>query len=122
MSGRSFALILFLLVIGLAAYQMITSTMNDPAGMIQNVLTIGIVIGAFFLLFKLFSSSGSARSSYNRAAKQSKRKYAKSFTAPLKMQDAQKGKNGSVFKKKRKPSHLTVIEGKKGKKKDRASF
>ncbi|WP_028399164.1 SA1362 family protein [Ectobacillus panaciterrae] len=129
MSGRSFTLVLFLLVVGLAVFQLVTSAVQDPAGVLQNILTIGIVLGAFYLLYKLFTRSGGSntRASYNRAAKQSKRKYAKPNVTPLSnkkhLQDA-KGKKGrsSLFKKKRKQSHLTVIEGKKGKKKDRASF
>jgi arginine exporter protein ArgO len=128
-SGRSFTLVLFLLVVGLAVFQLVTSAIQDPAGLLRNILTIVIVLGAFYLLYKLFSSSNSTntRASYNRAAKQSKRKYAKPNVTSLNpkkyLQEAKRKKgSSSLFKKKRKQSHLTVIEGKKGKKKDRASF
>lgn len=130
MNGRSFALVLFFLVIGLAIFQLVSFAVEDPGGLLKNLLTIGIVAAAFYWLYKLFTGQGkngkNANSSYNRAAKQSKRKYAKPNVTPLskKLSLDAKNKKASVglLKKKRKQSHLTVIEGKKGKKKDRASF
>jgi hypothetical protein len=91
------------------------------------------VVGIFYLLYKMFTnSSGSAnsQSSYKRAAKQSNRKHGKQNVAPLsnsflkRNASDDKGKKGNSpsLKRKRKQSHLTVIEGKKNKKKDRASF
>lgn len=127
MNGRSFALVLFFLVIGLAIFQLVSFAVEDPGGLLRNLLTIGIVVVAFYWLYRLFTGQGkNANSSYNRAAKQSKRKYAKPNVTPLnkKLSLDAKNKKASVglLKKKRKQSHLTVIEGKKGKKKDRASF
>lgn len=133
MNGRSFMFAFFILIVGLAVFGLASSTIADPSGMVRNIFTILLVVGVFYLLYKMFtSSSGSAntQSSYKRAAKQSNRKYGKQNVAPLSKSllkrnaSDDKGKKGntSSLKRKRKQSHLTVIEGKKNKKKDRASF
>ncbi|EEL49320.1 MULTISPECIES: SA1362 family protein [Bacillus cereus group] len=133
MNGRSFTFALVMLIIGLAIFGLVSSAITDPYGMVKNIAIMLLVVGVFYLLYKMFtSSSGSANSqnSYKRAAKQSNRKYGKQNVAPLsnsllkRNASDDKGKKGntSVLKKKRKQSHLTVIEGKKNKKKDRASF
>jgi hypothetical protein len=134
MNGRSFAALFFIIIIGLSGFGLIYYAVNNPSGLIKNILTLGIVAGAFYLLYKLFtssSSSGKNRASYDRAAKQSKKKYAgqkQNITSlanntlkksPL---DTKTKKGTFILKKKRKQTHLTVIEGKKGKKKNRASF
>jgi hypothetical protein len=122
-----------MLIIGLSIFGLVSSAITDPYGMVKNIAIMLLVVGVFYLLYKMFtSSSGSANSqnSYKRAAKQSNRKYGKQNVAPLsnsllkRNASDDKGKKGntSVLKKKRKQSHLTVIEGKKNKKKDRASF
>ncbi|MFX3628544.1 MAG: SA1362 family protein [Ectobacillus sp.] len=142
MNGRSFTFVLFFIVIGLASFQLVSFAVQNPAGLVKNLLTFAIVIGAIYLLYKLFTSSSSSanpRSSYNRAVKQSKKKYGKSngkantnakpnithlsssFTKKTPT-DTQIKKGNTSLKRKRKQTHLTVIEGKKGKKKHRASF
>jgi hypothetical protein len=84
LNGRSFALVLFFLVIGLAIFQLVSFAVEDPGGLLRNLLTIGIVVVAFYWLYRLFTGQGkNANSSYNRAAKQSKRKYAKPNVTPL---------------------------------------
>ncbi|PEE41859.1 SA1362 family protein [Bacillus pseudomycoides] len=139
MNGRSFTFALFVLIIGLAIFGLVSSAITDPYGMVKNIAIMLLVVGVFYLLYKMFTSSsgstgstGSANSqnSYKRAAKQSNRKYGKQNVAPLSnsllkrnaSDDKVKKGNSSLLKRKRKQSHLTVIEGKKNKKKDRASF
>ncbi|KEK26133.1 SA1362 family protein [Bacillus gaemokensis] len=133
MNGRSFMFAFFVLIIGLAIFGLISSVITDPYGMLKNIGIMLLVVGIFYLLYKMFTnSSGSANSqnSYKRAAKQSNRKYGKQNVAPLsnsllkRNTSDDKGKKGnpSLLKRKKKQSHLTVIEGKKNKKKDRASF
>lgn len=134
MNGRTFLIALFSLIVGLAAFGLIAKAVTDPYGIVKNILTMLVVAGVFYLLYKVFtSSSGSAngsQSSYKRAAKQSNKKYGKKNVTPLsntllkRNASDSKGKKDSPspLKRKRKPSHLTVIEGKKNKKKDRASF
>ncbi|MFD3447772.1 SA1362 family protein [Microbacteriaceae bacterium 4G12] len=131
MNSRFFSLAFFVLVIGLVGFYLVTTTLSNPTGVLQNILIIIVIVAAFYLLYKLFTSSGSSknpRASYNRAVKQSKKKYAKpknvtSLNNRLKKASTDtKTKKGSSLLKKRKQTHLTVIEGKKGKKKNRASF
>ncbi|WP_459499496.1 SA1362 family protein [Bacillus sp. C1] len=133
MNGRSFTFALVILIIGLAIFGLVSSAITNPYGMIKNIVIMLLVVSVFYVLYKMFtSSSGSANSqnSYKRAAKQSNRKYGKQNVAPLsnsllkRNASDEKGKKSTstVLKKKRKQSHLTVIEGKKTKKKDRASF
>ena len=133
MNGRSFMFAIFVLIIGLAIFGLVSSAITNPKGMLQDIGIMLLVVGIFYLLYKMFTnSSGSANSqnSYKRAAKQSNRKYGKQNVAPLsnsflkRNASDDKGKKGNPtsLKRKRKQSHLTVIEGKKNKKKDRASF
>ena len=133
MNGRSFTFAIFVLIIGLAIFGLVSSVITNPMGVLRNIGIMLAVVGIFYLLYKMFTnSSGSAnsQSSYKRAAKQSNRKHGKQNIAPInnsfiKPTDSNdKGKKGtpSTLKRKRKQSHLTVIEGKKNKKKDRASF
>ncbi|MBO9129692.1 SA1362 family protein [Bacillus sp. 165] len=134
MKGRSFATMFFVFIIGLSLFGIVYYGVNFPADLLKKIITIVIVAGAIFILYKLFTNSnspGKNRASYDRAAKQSKKKYAgqKQNITPLannilkKAPLDLKGKKGTSFlKKKRKQTHLTVIEGKKGKKKNRASF
>ncbi|WP_242218823.1 SA1362 family protein [Bacillus cereus group sp. BfR-BA-01380] len=134
MNGRSFMFALFVVIVGLAIFNLVSFTIEDPMGVVKNIVIMLIVVGVFYLLYKMLTSSSSSanssQSSYKRAAKQSNRKYGKQNVTPLsnnllkKSASDTKGKKGntSFLKRKRKQSHLTVIEGKKGKKKDRASF
>ncbi|SFI49503.1 MULTISPECIES: SA1362 family protein [unclassified Bacillus (in: firmicutes)] len=134
MNGRSFMFALFVVIVGLAIFNLVSFTIEDPMGVVKNIAIMLIVVGVFYLLYKMLTSSSSSatnsQSSYKRAAKQSNRKYGKQNVTPLsnnllkKNASDTKGKKGntSFLKRKRKQSHLTVIEGKKGKKKDRASF
>ncbi|MDC2863457.1 MULTISPECIES: SA1362 family protein [unclassified Bacillus (in: firmicutes)] len=134
MNGRSFMFALFVVIVGLAIFNLVSFTIEDPMGVVKNILIMLGVVGVFYLLYKMLTSSSSSannsKSSYKRAAKQSNRKYGKQNVTPLsnnllkKNASDTKGKKGntSFLKRKRKQSHLTVIEGKKGKKKDRASF
>ncbi len=127
MNGRSFTFAIFVLIIGLAIFGLVSSVITDPMGVLRNIGIMLAVVGIFYLLYKMFTnSSGSAnsQSSYKRAAKQSSRKHGKQNVAPLSNSffksnaSNDKGKKGNLssLKRKRKQSHLTVIEGKKNKK------
>lgn len=134
MNSRTFLFALFFLIVGLAGFGLVTKAITDPYGIIKNIATMLVVLCIFYLLYKLFTSSSNSanrsQSSYKRAAKQSNKKYGKKNVTTLSntllkrnVSDS-KGKKDSPspLKRKRKSSHLTVIEGKKNKKKDRASF
>lgn len=126
MNGRSFTFAIFVLIIGLAIFGLVSSVITNPMGVLRNIGYMLLVVGIFYLLYKMFTnSSGSAnsQSSYKRAAKQSNRKHGKQNVAPLsnsflkRNTSDDKGKKGNSpsLKRKRKQSHLTVIEGKRTK-------
>ena len=86
MNGRSFTFAIFVLIIGLAIFGLVSSVITDPMGVLRNIGIMLAVVGIFYLLYKMFTnSSGSAnsQSSYKRAAKQSSRKHGKQNVAPL---------------------------------------
>ncbi|GGE73807.1 SA1362 family protein [Priestia taiwanensis] len=125
MSNRLFTPIV-LTIIGLA----ILGIASNPTGLLKQVATIAIIVLVFYLLYKMFTQSSSrgnnGKSGYNRAARKSAKKYASSTkqegNASKKVAPIQLLNPKASTIKKRKQTHLTVIEGKKGKKKDRASF
>jgi glucan phosphoethanolaminetransferase (alkaline phosphatase superfamily) len=124
MSNRLFTPIV-LTIIGLA----ILGIASNPAGLLKQLVIIAIIVLVFYLLYKMFTHSNNkgsnGKASYNRAARKSAKKYAvgkqesnsSKKVAPIQLLNP---KANTI--KKRKQTHLTVIEGKKGKKKDRASF
>lgn len=86
MNGRSFTFAIFVLIIGLAIFGLVSSVITNPMGVLRNIGIMLAVVGIFYLLYKMFTnSSGSAnsQSSYKRAAKQSSRKHGKQNVAPL---------------------------------------
>ena len=86
MNGRSFTFAIFVLIIGLAIFGLVSSVITNPMGVLRNIGYMLLVVGIFYLLYKMFTnSSGSAnsQSSYKRAAKQSNRKHGKQNVAPL---------------------------------------
>lgn len=96
---------------------------------LQEILMTIVIVGIIFIGYKWYMNSNkSARSSdrqaYSKAAKQSSKKYTSKSPIDF-LQKKTNQKNNSAVKKKRKPTsstHLTVIEGDKGKKKDKASL
>ncbi|WP_409289221.1 SA1362 family protein [Peribacillus sp. SCS-37] len=117
-------LIIFLGAIGLAS-----SMFSNPAGFMKNVIVLALTIGIIIFVVKRLTrskpSQGNERA-FMKAARDSKKR--------LKSREASKAKTNNVqsfsLAKKRKKArnkdrsdiHLTVIEGKKGKKKNRALF
>lgn len=116
---------LFLVIVVLAVIGFISMLINNPMALLTSLVITATVVGFFLLIFHLIAGSRNSlqrqntnkgsgeRRAYMKAAKYSQRKYGKK--QPVRKQDK--------FKRtirRRNASHLTVIEGKKGKKKDRA--
>ncbi|MBS2969605.1 hypothetical protein J9317_12600 [Metabacillus sp. KIGAM252] len=116
----------FLAIAGLAGFYLITTMITNPAALLRQAAILVITIAIIYFVFRYFMKKrmGSDYSSYSKAVKQSKR------TANETTHSGSPSKTVTPIKKyaKRKPfkkkssSHLTVIEGKKGKKKNRALF
>ncbi|OEH94474.1 SA1362 family protein [Bacillus solimangrovi] len=125
------------ILIGLAAFGLLYKLFTNPMSLImQLIITAGIVVLLLFIFSSIMNRrySNSDYSAYRKAVKQSKNKYKTSPTAkdstsimPKKVQMKNKpktttNKSKTSASRKRRDTNLTVIEGKKGKKRNRALF
>lgn len=102
-------------VVGLGSY-----LFTNPTGLLKQLFLIGITVAAILLIFRLWSNrshSGRERNAFAKAARQSKIR-AKRRKSHVKAKSHLRNRP----LRKRSTAHLTVIEGKKSKKKDRAIF
>ncbi|PEJ56987.1 MULTISPECIES: SA1362 family protein [unclassified Bacillus (in: firmicutes)] len=119
-------------IIALALFGLIAQLIHEPAKILQRFLFIGLILLILYFIYRVFTSSNSQRSqqdSYRKAAKQTIKKYNTQKSSPIKKSmnkskpTSRKSTSSPLLKKRIKDSsHLTVIEGEKGKKKDRASY
>lgn len=117
---------IILIVIALAIFGFGLTMFRNPGSLFMNLLISAGIIALFsvILYFFLLKPKGSNSRSYQKAVKQSKKKYGKKTNnmRKLKSNSLKSSKSPGRAKLKRKADHLRVIDGKKGKKKDRASF
>lgn len=115
-------------LIALAIVGIISSLIANPMAFIQSIIVFLIIgFGIIFLIRRFNGANPGKReqNAFKKAAKRSKKRFQQKDN---RKQPSLKSTNGNVstFRKvKNKPkstAHLTVIEGKKGKKKKRASF
>jgi len=129
MPRSKFAFLVYI-IIGLAALGLVVQLLTNTIGFIANILMmVGIAViisGIFYLIFFRKKRNSGEMKKYKKAVKQSKQKYNQKEAASLQPKQTPVKKTTASPKKKRKkqPSHLTVIEGNKSKanKKNRASF
>lgn len=126
--GSTFALVVLLFAFVGFGYKLA----NDPGSLFSQLLFFAITAGIIFLLFKFLtrnSVSSGANSQYRKSVAQSKKMHAKNNPPPrrtdLKKKPVKTTKTATSNKvrplrDRSKAPHLTVIEGKKGKKKKRA--
>jgi hypothetical protein len=125
---RSYRKPIFYALVSLAAFYLVIQLITNPGGLFTNLLLIVGGATVFYLIFRYFIQGkigGKTDARYSKAVKQSKKRYSSAATAkpnvsPINSRD-RAGSKPSAQKRKT-PSHLTVIEGKKGKKKNRAFF
>jgi len=99
-------------LIGLGSY-----LFNNPAGLFRQLFIIGLVVAAAYFIYRVWMGRKPERSenrSFAKAARQSKKRNRGSQQVS--------SQNRKKPLRKRSAAHLTVIEGKKNKKKDRAIF
>ncbi|WP_102345626.1 SA1362 family protein [Bacillus sp. Marseille-P3661] len=126
---------LIMVIIGLAGFGLLYRLVVNPVGLIKEILIAALVIGIIFLIYKLvmqkrFGATGHLNSKYKRAVRQSKKLYNETSTHTTKVrglsqQSAIKKplRSAHTHKSSKKREHnFTVIDGKKGKKKNRAFF
>ncbi|WP_309475263.1 SA1362 family protein [Bacillus sp. 03113] len=114
-------------LIALGIFGIVSTFISDPAGFLKSLAVIIVVGVILFLIFRRFYQPNPERKeqrAFVKAAKRSKKRY--QHREPGISQKSNSSSISSI--KKRKPkkkqssTHLTVIDGKKGKKKNRASF
>ncbi|TXC92323.1 hypothetical protein FS935_04505 [Metabacillus litoralis] len=116
-----------LVIISLGIIGVITTLVSDPLWLLKQIAIYTVLAGAIYLIYRLFMKKrmGKENTSYAKAVKQSKKRYDDRNTRASNVKNISQVKRSSktsAVKKKKQPSHLTVIEGKKGKKKNRAFF
>lgn len=114
-------------MIVLAIIGLLSTLISDPAGFLQRIAVMLVIGAAVFFLIRRFNSPNPAnrdQRAFVKAAKKSVKRNQKDTT-----QHVKKKKHTSLtpikktsLKKKHSNPQLKVIEGKKGKKKNRASF
>lgn len=110
--------VISLAVVGIL-YQLVTS----PRQLFTTILIGAAVVAVFYFIFRRTSSGVNGK--YRKAVKQSQKRYGtnqKPAKAASPLFSSKKTAKSSAQRKKTREHHLTVIEGKKNKKKNRASF
>nr|WP_040208118.1 SA1362 family protein [Neobacillus jeddahensis] len=127
MKNRTSTIIVGVLII-LALLGIYGSFSANPAGFIQGIAVIALIGLVIYFLVRKFSTSSPQKKeqrAFLKAAKKSKKRLqhksgeTNSKTSSLGTFTSLKKSNKT---KKKSPAHLTVIDGKKGKKKNRASL
>lgn len=121
------SVIIILGLILLAVVGMTANLFSDPAGFLLRIaviILVGFVIYSIFRHFYKASPRKHEQRAFIRAAKKSKKRYKMNEPRKGNNRKASSGNSLSTLKrtKKKSSTHLTVIQGKKGKKKDRASL
>jgi ABC-type nickel/cobalt efflux system permease component RcnA len=124
---RTSSVIVGVLII-LALLGIYSAITTNPSSLLRNMAIIALIgIGIYFVVRKISNSSPQRKEqqAFLKAAKKSKKRlHHKSGDPGVKTSSV--GPLSTLKKssktKKKSPAHLTVIDGKKGKKKNRASF
>ncbi|WP_404443297.1 hypothetical protein LG307_14470 [Sutcliffiella horikoshii] len=129
---RSYRKPIFYSLVSLAAFYLIIELIRNPGGLFTNLLLIVGGATVFYLIFRYFIQGkigAKTDARYSKAVKQSKKRYAPTGSAKPSISPITTSRDRASSKpskpsvpKRKAPSHLTVIEGKKGKKKNRAFF
>ncbi|WP_331280756.1 SA1362 family protein [Bacillus sp. UNC41MFS5] len=128
LKNRTFVNVVIGGLIILALLGVIGTFTANPAGFIQSIAVMALVVLVVYFLVRKFTSSSPQKKeqrAFLKAAKKSKKRLQqKSGEGTVKTSSlgtlASLKKNNKL--KKKSPAHLTVIDGKKGKKKNRASL
>lgn len=125
-----------LVIIGLAGIGLLYRLVVNPVGLIKEVFIAVVVVGIIFAIYKFVmqkqigSSNSRANAKYRKAAQQSKKRLFNETSNHLTTKvrgSSQKHPNSkkplrTLQTAKRRDHNFTVIEGNKGKKKNRAHF
>jgi len=127
LKNRTPVIIVGVLIV-LALVGLIGSFTANPAGFIQRIAVIALIGLVIYFLVRKFSNSSPQKKeqqAFLKAAKRSKKRLQQK-SGDTNVKTSSLGTLTTLKKtsktKKKSPAHLTVIDGKKGKKKNRASF
>jgi len=127
LKNRTPVIIVGVLIV-LALLGLFGSFTANPAGFIQRIAVIALIGLAIYFLVRKFSNSSPQKReqrAFLKAAKKSKKRLQQK-SGDTNVKTSSLGTLTTLKKssktKKKSPAHLTVIDGKKGKKKNRASF
>lgn len=113
----------FYIIVGLiilSVIGVIGRLLTNPVQFLQGILVTIIVIGIIFFLVKKFllnKPGNKEQQAFIKAARKSKKRLLQKG-----IEVGQRKDNNQTLRKKRPSNHLTVIEGNKGKKKNRAQL
>ena len=120
------------IIVALGAVGLVYTLFTNPSRVFTQLGMIVLTVGVIFLIYKWYMrrrNGGREQTAFLRAAKRSKRRFneKKSYKPSISRIDIKKGssspkKTFTTVQKKKSSANLTVIEGKKGKKKNRAFF
>lgn len=130
MKNRTSSVIIGGLIV-LALLGVFSSISTDPLNFLKSIAIMVIISAAIYFLVRRFSNSSPQRKeqrAFLKAAKKSKKRLQQK-SGVSNARSSAPGTHGTLSNlrkptklKKKPPAHLTVIDGKKGKKKNRASF
>lgn len=115
---------LFYLIIGFAIFGFLYRLIKEPGQLFLSLLVIIGVMVVFYAIYHFFLSGRTGSKDmqrYKQAVKQSKKKYKPSSSPVHKTKSLNGGLSKPNKRKTRTNTHLTVIEGAKNKKKNRAT-
>jgi ABC-type nickel/cobalt efflux system permease component RcnA len=125
LKNRTVGFIVGGIVVILALIGISSMFISNPTGFLQGlavVVVIGIAIYIFVRLMYKTNPQKKEQRAFLKAAKKSKKRLQKKETKSTSSAGTLAPFRKAVKKKTKKTAHLTVIDGKKGKKKNRASF
>jgi hypothetical protein len=119
---------IIILLLGLATFGFVITLFTNPMSLVKMVLIMAAVGGLFYFLYKRFIAARTSKDfgQYKQAARYSAKKYQNDnpgnfISRKIKPSQKPKAKPSFTKTKKRNNNHnFKVIEGKKGKKKNRA--
>lgn len=121
--GITFYVISAIIILGILGIGV--SLFSDPSGFLQMIAISAIIIAVIFFFVQRAGGSGPGKNeqkAFKQAAKKSKKRYMQKETNPVSKTKTASFTSSIKKPKKKSTAHLTVIEGKKNKKKNRASF
>lgn len=111
-------------VIALAILGLISSIFTNPFGLLKSIMITAVIVGVIYLIYTRLTQGKADRKeqrAFRKAVRQSQKRN-KSLTKKNNVTNISSKPAHKIKTHKKSDTQLTVIEGKKNKKKNRASF